>query len=138
MMVGPWQLGHADPSPETLEYWSGVERGELLIKRCGGCERHHHPRRMFCYDCGSDDMRWVRSEGPGEVYTYSVVTRAPTEALQAEAPYTVGILKLPEDVYFFARLTPADGTGVEVGATAELDFEEVGAHGTMPVFRVRG
>jgi len=136
MMVGPWQVGHADPSPETLEYWRGVERGELLIKRCAGCGRHHHPRRMLCYDCGSDDMQWVRSQGPGEIYTYSTVYRAPTEALQAEAPYTVGIVRLPEGVFFFSRLTPADGEGLTVGAQADLDFETVGAHGSLPVFRV--
>lgn len=136
MMVGGWQVGHADPSPETLEYWRGVERGELLIKRCRECGKYHHPRRILCYDCGSDDMRWTRSDGPSEVYTFSVVHRAPTEELQAEAPYTVGILRLPEGVHFFARLLPGDGTGVEVGASAELDFEEVGAFGKMPVFRV--
>jgi uncharacterized OB-fold protein len=136
MMVGPWQMGHADPSPETLEYWRGVARSELLIKQCAGCERHHHPRRILCYDCGSDDMRWVPSAGTGEVYTFSTVHRAPTDALQAEAPYTVGILKLAEGVFFFARLSPADGSGVAVGAPAELDFEEVGAHGVLPVFRI--
>jgi uncharacterized OB-fold protein len=136
MMVGPWQVGHADPSPETLEYWRGVERGELMIKRCGGCGRHHHPRRMLCYDCGSDDMRWVRTEGPGEVYTFSTVYRAPTERLQEETPYTVGIVRLPEGVFFFSRLSPADGEGITVGAQADLDFEDVGDHGALPVFRV--
>ncbi|MGH2945829.1 MAG: Zn-ribbon domain-containing OB-fold protein [Solirubrobacteraceae bacterium] len=136
MMVGPWQLGHADPSPETLEYWRGVERDELLIKRCTGCGRHHHPRRILCYDCGSDRLKWIRSEGPAEVYTFSVVHRGPTDALQAETPYTVGIVRLPEGVFFFARLSPGDGTGISVGAQAELGFEEIGAHGKLPVFRV--
>lgn len=64
--------------------------------------------------------------------------RAPTEALQAEAPYTVGILRLPEGVFLFSRLSPPDGAGIEIGASAELDFESVGPHGRMPVFRVRG
>lgn len=136
MMVGPWQLGHADPSPETLEYWRGVERGELLIKRCEDCGRHHHPRRMFCYECGSDRMEWVPSSGTGEIYTFSTVYRAPTEALQAETPYTVGIVRLDEGVFFFARLAPADGEGVSVGAEAHVRFEDIGAHGRMPVFQV--
>jgi len=136
MMVGPWMLGLADPSPETLEYWRAVADDRFVIKQCGGCSKHHHPRRMFCYDCGSDDMRWVPASGNGEIYTYSVVHRAPTEAFQAETPYTVGILQLDEGVFFFSRFLTRDGGKVAIGAKAHVEFEEVSTYGKMPVFYV--
>lgn len=137
MMVGPWMVGLADPSPETLEYWKGVTENRLLIKQCGGCGKHHHPRRMFCYACTSDDMKWVESAGTGEIYTYSVVHRAPTEAFQAETPYTVGILQLAEGVFFFSRFYTRDGGGeVKIGAPVEVEYEDVATFGKMPVFYV--
>jgi uncharacterized OB-fold protein len=136
MMVGPWMVGLADPSPETLEYWKGVAENRLLIKQCGGCGKHHHPRRMFCYACTSDDMKWVESAGTGEIYTYSVVHRAPTEAFQAETPYTVGILQLAEGVFFFSRFYTRNGGEVKIGAPVEVEYEEVSTFGKMPVFYV--
>ena len=134
MMVGPWMVGLADPSPETLEYWRAVADDRLVLKQCGACGKHHHPRRMFCYVCGSDDMRWIDAAGTGEIYTYSVVHRAPTEAFQRETPYTVGILKLAEGVFFFSRLYARNGGEVKIGAPAEVEFEEVSTFGKMPVF----
>jgi uncharacterized OB-fold protein len=136
MMVGPWMVGLADPSPETLEYWKGVAENKLLIKQCGGCGKHHHPRRMFCYACTSDDMKWVESVGTGEIYTYSVVHRAPTEAFQAETPYTVGILQLAEGVFFFSRFYTRNGGEVKIGAPVEVEYEDVSTFGKMPVFYV--
>lgn len=136
IMVGPWMLGLADPSPETLGYWEGVADNRLLIKRCEGCSKHHHPRRMFCYECGSDRMEWVESAGTGEIYTYSVVHRAPTEEFQREAPYTVGIVRLAEGVHFFSRFYTRDGGEVRIGAPVEVEFEDVASYGKMPVFYV--
>ncbi len=136
MMVGPWMIGLADPSPETLGYWDGVADERLVVKRCGGCGRHHHPRRMFCYACGSDDMRWVDAGGSGEIYTFSVVHRAPTEAFQRETPYTVGILRLDEGVFFFSRLYARNGAEIKIGARAEVAFEDVSTFGKLPVFYV--
>lgn len=136
IMVGPWMLGLADPSPETTEYWRAVADDRLLLKRCGGCGKHHHPRRMFCDQCRSDVMEWVESTGIGTIYTFSVVYRAPTEAFQAETPYTVGLLELDEGVYFFSRFYTRGDAEVAIGARAEVAFEEVGSHGKMPVFYV--
>jgi uncharacterized OB-fold protein len=137
IMLGPWMLGLGEPSPETTEYWQGVAEDKLLLKRCGGCGKAHHPRRMFCDACTSNDMQWFEASGTGTIYTYSVVHRAPTEAFQAETPYTVGIVELDEGVFFFSRFYTRDGGGeVAIGAHASVEFEEVGSFGRMPVFYV--
>ena len=136
MMVGPWMVGLADPSPETIGYWEAVAEDRLVIKRCEGCGKTHHPRRMFCYVCGSDQMEWIPTTGEGVVYTHSTVHRAPTEAFQAETPYTVGILKLDEEVFFFSRLYSRSGEPVKIGDRAHVEFEDVSTFGKMPVFYI--
>lgn len=136
MMVGPWMVGWADPSPETIEYWHGVDEGRLLLKQCGGCARFHHPRRLFCFDCGSDEMSWVEAKGSGTIYTFSTVSRAPTEALQEETPYTIALVELEEGVFFCTRIID-DGKAIAIGSQVDVAFEPVAAYESLPVFHVR-
>lgn len=136
VMLGPWMLGLGEPSPETAPYWQGVADGRLLIKRCPGCAKHHHPRRMMCDDCSSDRMDWVQAAGMGTIYSYSVVHRAPSPEFQAQAPYTVGIVELDEGIFLFSRFYADGGGAVAIGARATVAFEEIASHGRLPVFYV--
>lgn len=133
--LGPIMIGLSETSPETTGYWDGVRRGELMIKRCGGCQRYLYPRRIFCPACSSDDLEWVRSPGSGEVYTFSTVYRAPTRDF--EVPYTNGIVRLDEGVYMFGRLVGKDHEQIAIGDRVDVDFEEVRpGEGILPVYRV--
>lgn len=134
LMVGPFQIGHAEPSPETVGFWDGIRAERLMIKKCTACGRLQHPRRLFCLDCRSDGFDWVEAKGTGTVYTFSTVHRAPSEDFKDEVPYTVGILQLAEDVYFFSRIIPRDGEKPRIGATVTLTFRETGKSGRLPAF----
>lgn len=136
MMVGPWMMGLADPSPETIDYWEGVKEGRLLVKRCRSCGAYHHPRRLLCTKCTSDEFDWVESSGLGTVYTYSEVHRAPTAAFQAEAPYTIGLIELDEGVFFCSRVNGTESSPVGIGSRVSLGFAEIGSFGKLPVFTV--
>jgi uncharacterized OB-fold protein len=86
LTAGPRSLGVSEASPETREYWDGLARGELLIKRCTGCERHLHPRRIVCPHCGTLDPRWVTAAGRGRIYSYSEIHRAPRPEMAGSVP----------------------------------------------------
>lgn len=136
--IGPWQVGLTEPSPETAGYWEGVASHELRLKRCTGCGKTHHPRRILCWQCGSTEMTWVRASGSGAVYTFSTIHRAPNPEFQDEVPYTVGIVMLDEGVPLFTRfLHDEEGAAgaIVVGARVEVDFQDV--HGTLlPVMKI--
>lgn len=136
IMIGPWMLGHGEPSPETIPYWEGVAQRRLLLKECTQCGRHNHPRRLFCLDCRNDEFNWVEAHGTGTVYTFSKVDRAPTESFQEDAPYTVGIIALAEGVYFCARVIADDQDAITIGAPVTLDWADVNRFGQLPVFRL--
>jgi uncharacterized protein len=136
IMIGPWLLGLGDPSPETVEYWEGVAARKLMLKVCQACGRFNHPRRLFCLTCQSDAFTWQEAKGTGSVYTFSMVTRAPTEAFQREAPYTVGIIELDEGVFFCSRVIAADQSAVAIGSPVTLAFAQVGTSGELPVFEL--
>jgi len=136
LMAGPWQIGHTEPSPETVGYWEGIKQGRLLIKRCTACKKHQHPRRIFCTACGTDTFDWVETKGTGTVYTFSTVHRAPTEDFAGEVPYTVGVIHLAEDVYVFSRIKAKAGGEVKIGAPVRLFFQETGPNGRLPAYQV--
>lgn len=143
VMAGHMRLGLMEASPETQGYWDGVARGELMLKRCLGCRRHLHPRRMACPDCYSAGVEWARASGRATVYSYSSVFRAPSSELQPTVPYCVGIVELEEKVHLFTRLIPASsGEGIgsgtaaepEIGAAATLAFRTLENDQRLPVF----
>lgn len=137
LMVGPIQIGHAEPSPETAGYWEGIDNKELRIKKCERCGRFHHPRRIFCFACGSDAFAWIAIEGRGTVYSFSTVHRAPSEEFAAEVPYTVGIVEVSEGVHIFSRIVAPGGREPEVGEPVLLEFRQTGSRGLMPAFVVQ-
>jgi uncharacterized OB-fold protein len=136
LMAGPFQIGLYEPSPETVGYWEGIKAEKLMIKRCLSCNRHQHPRRLFCSLCDSDRFEWVEASGTGTVYSFSTVHRAPRPEFDAEVPYTVGILELPEGIYLFSRILPPPGGEVKIGARARLRFQKTGPSGKLPAFQI--
>jgi uncharacterized OB-fold protein len=136
--AGHINLGMAEASPETREYWEGVVVNELRIKRCLTCRTFLHPRRMGCPDCARAGLEWVRSSGKGRVYSYSTVTRAPNPQLEPSVPYCVGIVHLEEDVYLFTRFIVPKGTEPDVDDAATLEFKVLENGQKLPVFVVAG
>jgi uncharacterized protein len=132
VFAGDMFLGLYQPSPETVGFWEGIERRELLFRWCAECERHYHPRRIVCPQCASTKLAWKPASGTGKVYSYSEVHRAPTPDFQKGAPYSVGLVETAEGVHFFCRIVAEDGCKVAVDAPAALDFR------MLPVFVIRG
>jgi uncharacterized OB-fold protein len=134
-MMGPYQVGLTETSPETAGYWSGVARGELMIKLCTSCGRRLYPRRMFCPECASDALDWVVAGGGGHVYTFSTIYRAPSSEL--EVPYTNGIVELDEGVHLFGRLVGKDHERIRIGDRVQVEFASVvPGEDPLPVYRV--
>jgi uncharacterized OB-fold protein len=133
--AGPISLGLYQPSPETAEYWNGLERRELLIKRCLHCGRFFHPKRIVCSACGASDLEWRKAGGGGRVYSFSEIHRAPSAAFAAGAPYVDGIVRLDENVYLFTRFIPQPGP-IAIDASARLDFRVLESKLMLPVFLV--
>lgn len=135
LIMGPYEVGLTETSPETAGYWEGVLRNELMIKHCLVCGDHLYPRRIFCPRCLDDKLEWVRASGRGTIYTFSTVYRAPDKSM--EVPYSNGIVALEEGVYLFGRLIGKPDDEIAIDDPVEVEFEVVTKGGPqLPVFRV--
>lgn len=64
------------PSELTETFWSTCRDRVLLVQRCTACRRCFFAPEVACIHCFSVDWERVRSAGLGELYSFSVVSRA--------------------------------------------------------------
>ncbi len=133
LRAGEMFLGLYQPSPETAGFWTGVARGELLVKQCSACLRHHHPRRMHCPDCGEAGLRWQRAVGTVRIYSFSEVYAA-TGVFRQSGPYTVGIVGLDEGPHLFGRIDATQQIPIAIDGRVRTEFRMLEQGYLLPVF----
>lgn len=123
------------PNPLTAPYWRGAKEHRLVLPRCGDCGRYHFYPRSLCPRCGSSRLAWAAASGSGEVYSYTVVHRAPSESFKKEVPYVVAIVALAEGPHLMTRLAGIEPASVKIGLRVEVAFEDVDDEISLPLFR---
>jgi uncharacterized protein len=122
------------PVPDALTepYWKSVQERRLDLPRCADCAKFHFYPRATCPHCGSAQLEWQTVSGKGEVYSYTVVHRAPSPAFAAEVPYVVAVVALQEGPHLMTNVSgPPDS--VRIGMPVTVAFREF--EGTVvPVF----
>lgn len=125
------------PNPLTAPYWQAALKGELQLPRCEACGKFHFYPRATCPHCGSPRLAWQAVSGKGEVYSYTVVQRAPSKGFEALVPYVVAVIALDEGPHMMTRLVDVKLDAVHVGLKVEVQFEQQDEETRLPVFRPR-
>jgi uncharacterized OB-fold protein len=81
----------------TAEYFAGAARGELMLPRCGDCNRLVWYPEDECPSCGGRTFTWTRVSGRGRVFTWAVVRRAFLPAFEEMVPFVTALVALEED-----------------------------------------
>jgi uncharacterized OB-fold protein len=117
----------------SAEFWRGLERGELVLSRCGSCGRAFFPPMPSCPECGAEDLRSFVGSGRGTLYSWVVVHIALDAAFADDVPYTVVAVDLEEGGRMLGRLhEPAD-----LVAGAAMEFQPFVRDGVrLPGFRM--
>jgi uncharacterized protein len=133
-----------EPTPESLPFWTGGERGELLVMRCHRCGHFFHPPAGVCWRCRSRDVAAEAVSGRGTVASYTVNRQPWIPGF--EPPYVIVLVELAEerDVRVISNLVDVpiaeSGARVEIGMAVEVFFEEWTPPGAdspvwVPLFR---
>lgn len=117
-----------DPTPDATEpasplaasFLDGLSAGQLRWQGCDDCGTAQHVARHACAACGSLQLSWRIARGEGIVWSTTVVTRAPSPAFQALAPYTVVLVDLLEG----ARVMGHARAGIAIGERVTAGFIE--------------
>jgi uncharacterized OB-fold protein len=134
----PGELASLDvDDPVTGPFWQAARDHQLVFQRCTDCGAFRHPPADACRQCRSFAREWAPVDGPGTVFTYTVVHRPYSKAVADYVPYIVAIVVFAgaPGVKWITNLVGAPSGGVEVGMPVEVVFEPVGEGGVVP--RVR-
>jgi uncharacterized OB-fold protein len=112
------------PTDATRPFWQGCSVGVLRLRRCSHCDRFSGPSRMVC-ECGRSDFAWTDVSGRGQVFSYTVLHRAPDPAFRADVPYVVAVVALNEGPHLLASLIGCAPDGVSIGMAVHAKFETV-------------
>ena len=113
-----------DDDLDTGGFFDAARRGELVVRRCNGCDAVLHLPRMYCRHCRRWDGRWAQVNGRASLYSWTVVTHQVHPAYPV--PYTVILVDL--DDHPGTRLVGqlAGTPMLEAGMPLEVWFEQAG------------
>lgn len=120
---------------DSKVYWAAAADGDLVLKHCLDCGKHHFPPRQLCPYCWSENMAWSKSSGAGVIYSFTVMHRPPMPAFAARVPYVVALVDLAEGPRMMANVVGDDALEVGVGDRVQVCFEARGDAAKVPQFR---
>lgn len=120
----------------TQPFWDATAKGQLLLPRCGDCERFRWPPGPFCPHCQSQRIEWLPA-GPARIYSFTIAPEArasESDALRYRVP---GLIEFPEadGIRMLAAIVATPLAAIRIGAQLTLDWSRA-ANATVPVFKV--
>ncbi len=113
-------------SPETEYFWAAARDGRLALRYCKACQHYHYYPRSICPHCFSEQTEWRDSPGKGEIYSFSVMRKAPV-------PYSVAYIALDEGTMMLSNIVNCDFDTLRIGQRVRLQFLPFEG-GALPVF----
>lgn len=105
-------------NPENKVFLEAAQNNQLILKYCNTCKAPHYYPRTICPHCGGDDTTWVKSNGLGEIYSYTVMRRG------VEVPFAMAYVLLEEGISMLTHLTNCDFDAIGVGQKVKVVFQE--------------
>ncbi|BBZ72787.1 Zn-ribbon domain-containing OB-fold protein [Mycobacterium paraseoulense] len=116
----------------SLPFWQGCRSEELWYQRCDACGYPNFPPTEHCRQCLSAQVRWERSAGLGEIYSWTVVHRPVTA--EFSPPYAPAIVTLDEGYQMLTNVVGVAPEELRIGMRVRVQFHAVAPDVTLPYF----
>jgi uncharacterized OB-fold protein len=103
-------------------FWDSLKDRRVAVQRCDDCGAYRYIPKERCPSCLAPKSTWSPVSGRGNLYSYTVVHRAPTPAYQADAPYVIAHVTMEEGFRMVANLTGIAPEAVEIGMKVHLVY----------------
>jgi uncharacterized OB-fold protein len=111
------------PTPDTAEWFSRIDRGELTLPRCTSCGSTFLYPRSNCPLCSARTVELVPAEGTGTVASFVINHRGPEGF---DPPYVLAVVKLHEGPHLTGVVRTDRPDDLEVDARVRVAFESRG------------
>lgn len=97
---------------EFRPFWQSLSEGRISFPYCDSCARFHWYPLKRCPGCADPAYRWQPVNGPGRLFSWTVIRRAFAEEYASEVPYVVGLVEF-DDAPGVRLLTGLEDTPLE-------------------------
>ncbi|MFV0279394.1 MAG: Zn-ribbon domain-containing OB-fold protein [Rhodoblastus sp.] len=126
MMSSQRKIAAPVPNVETQPYWDAANADRLLVKKCLACgEAHFYPRALCPFCFGETD--WLETSGEGEIYSFSVMERAPV-------PYAIAFVRLDAGPVMMSNIVDCDFAAIRIGQRVRAVFRVAEGGQNVPMF----
>jgi len=102
-------------SLNSHQYWESLRTKGFCLPQCQACKEFHFYLRPACPACGGAEIEPVVVSGRGQLYSFSVVYRAPSANFEKDVPYVVAIVATDEGPHLMTRLVGVKPEDVVIG-----------------------
>ncbi|MCH4816065.1 MAG: Zn-ribbon domain-containing OB-fold protein [Saccharolobus sp.] len=100
------------------EFIEAVKRGEIVATRCKNCGSVYFPPQKDCYNCGKNEMEWIKVSNEGEIMTYCIVSQKP-QGFENYKDYIIGIVRTKDGINLMAWIKGQPKVGGKVRLTTD-------------------
>ena len=125
------------PDEDTQDFWKGLQRGEIVLKRCNACGRFVHYPAPVCRNCLSSDIANAKVSGRGKVYSFITTHHVVVPGFEDDSPYVVALVELEEEagLRLVSNIVGCPPEEVRVGMAVEAVFEQATPETTLLKFK---
>jgi uncharacterized protein len=136
--VPPVDIIGLSVSPSTEPFWRAAAEHRLVVPRCTSCGTFRFPPSPFCFHCRAQDVEWIDHDGAGEIYSFTVIRHAVIPQVAEALPFVAAVVELPETngCRLVGNVVDGDPAEVRIGLAVTLDWYDVRAGESVPVFRL--
>lgn len=109
---------------ENTAFWTGGERGELMIAICEDCTAAIHPPQVVCPKCLSRSVKPRASSGTGAIYTFTINHQPWLPEMTV--PFAIAVVDVDgaPGVRVTAPVECSDPASVRIGQRVTIGFEQ--------------
>lgn len=120
---------------ESRPFWEGCQQGKLLLQYCGRCQQYQFYPRLYCMQCGFEELRWRETSGRGVIYSYTIIHQNKSPEFLNDTPYNVAIVQLEEGPRMLSSIVDIAPAELHVDLPVSVVFEKVTERISLPRFR---
>ncbi len=127
------------PIPEygAEAYWDACNDEQLVMQKCGQCQKFRWHPAPLCTHCGAEEFSWEAISGRGKIYSWTVITHPIHPVAVERVPYIVVEVELEEQqgLRMLSNLIACEPAHVTFDQTVELAFIQHPNGQKLPVFQ---
>lgn len=136
--VPPEDIIVLTPNVWTEPFWAATAEHRLILPRCTACNTYRFPPTPFCHACREQEVEWIEHDGHGEIYSFTVIRHAVIPQVKDALPFVAAVVELPDTdgCRLVGSIVDCEPDAVTIGLPVSLDWYDVRAGTTIPVFRL--